>query len=284
MNHSNTAKAALFGILLVASGSTCSAVVGWGAATNNSTASNCPSNGLCTTANNGDFAYNSDGGDGSSSATSKEITYGTSEALATLSGTSFLPTLKAFSGSLTGAGAFASATGVQGYTYAGPATTITLDLNLDVTINDGDDGRAEAAAQVAVIFTDNLGFYTDFGTVVFEAAPPNSVSGSSQLSASSSLNTLTDTITFDVVPGDEFLIWAGLQTKAWRGGVADAFSTFTMDFFDAQGNPLDIGSSAASIANPNPVPLPAAIWLFGSGLLGLIGIARRTPRAFPRKV
>jgi len=27
------------------------------------------------------------------------------------------------------------------------------------------------------------------------------------------------------------------------------------------------------------VPVPAAVWLFGSGLLGLAGIARRTPRA-----
>ena len=26
---------------------------------------------------------------------------------------------------------------------------------------------------------------------------------------------------------------------------------------------------------PNPVPVPAAVWLFGSGLLGLIGISRR---------
>lgn len=29
----------------------------------------------------------------------------------------------------------------------------------------------------------------------------------------------------------------------------------------------------------NPVPIPAAIWLFGSGLLGLIGVARRKVRA-----
>ncbi|NNJ94548.1 MAG: VPLPA-CTERM sorting domain-containing protein, partial [Halobacteria archaeon] len=24
-----------------------------------------------------------------------------------------------------------------------------------------------------------------------------------------------------------------------------------------------------------PVPVPAAVWLFGSGLLGLVGVARR---------
>jgi hypothetical protein len=27
------------------------------------------------------------------------------------------------------------------------------------------------------------------------------------------------------------------------------------------------------------VPVPAAVWLFGSGLLGLIGVARRKARA-----
>ncbi|MGI9320139.1 MAG: VPLPA-CTERM sorting domain-containing protein [Thiogranum sp.] len=31
----------------------------------------------------------------------------------------------------------------------------------------------------------------------------------------------------------------------------------------------------AFIGGGTPVPLPAAVWLFGSGLLGLFGIARR---------
>ena len=42
---------------------------------------------------------------------------------------------------------------------------------------------------------------------------------------------------------------------------------------------IDIGSgnslTVLSVASSTPVPVPAAVWLFGSGLLGLIGVARR---------
>ncbi|BAV33887.1 hypothetical protein SCL_1582 [Sulfuricaulis limicola] len=35
------------------------------------------------------------------------------------------------------------------------------------------------------------------------------------------------------------------------------------------------GFNANFNANMNPIPVPAAVWLFGSGLLGLLGVARR---------
>ena len=35
----------------------------------------------------------------------------------------------------------------------------------------------------------------------------------------------------------------------------------------------------ANLAPVSTVPVPAAVWLFGSGLLGLVGIARRKKKA-----
>ena len=47
------------------------------------------------------------------------------------------------------------------------------------------------------------------------------------------------------------------------------------DLFD--GDALGVGFNASIIpeAGPSPVPVPAAVWLFGSGLIGLFGVARR---------
>jgi hypothetical protein len=38
---------------------------------------------------------------------------------------------------------------------------------------------------------------------------------------------------------------------------------------------IEIQSDGDVVLNPNPVPVPAAVWLLGSGLLGLIGIRRK---------
>lgn len=39
--------------------------------------------------------------------------------------------------------------------------------------------------------------------------------------------------------------------------------------------PSDLGTTVGTFAFASPVPVPAAAWLFGSGLIGLAGVARR---------
>ena len=59
--------------------------------------------------------------------------------------------------------------------------------------------------------------------------------------------------------GENFAgVWAACQTDCLLAGIATLRPGDTNTF-----------------AKFSPVPVPAAVWLFGSGLLGLIGIARR---------
>jgi len=52
----------------------------------------------------------------------------------------------------------------------------------------------------------------------------------------------------------------------------DPLAKFRMDISGYSAVPSLIGAYPASMA---PVPVPAAVWLFGSGLIGLVGVARR---------
>ena len=55
------------------------------------------------------------------------------------------------------------------------------------------------------------------------------------------------------------------------------------DFWDqdsknSQGFGVSNSPSAVPLAAPSAVPLPGAVWLFGSGLMGLLGMALRSRR------
>lgn len=57
-------------------------------------------------------------------------------------------------------------------------------------------------------------------------------------------------------------------------GASSSFDSlnFWFDAYDDSGN---LVSGTWTDFQMTPVPIPAAVWLFGSGLLGLVGIARR---------
>ena len=70
--------------------------------------------------------------------------------------------------------------------------------------------------------------------------------------------------------------------------LALSFDTFAMalmdnDFFIGihvkrfnEANPDELVDGSESFITPNPIPIPATLWLFGTALIGFIGFARRT--------
>lgn len=87
-------------------------------------------------------------------------------------------------------------------------------------------------------------------------------------------------------------LWNGTEdlsfgTGAWGVGYTDGIANFVWDGIYGHSYTLDyrttveeggfIGVQFAYHFEGvvNPVPLPAAMWLFGSGLIGLVGLARR---------
>ncbi|MDH5190114.1 MAG: hypothetical protein OEW89_02565 [Gammaproteobacteria bacterium] len=119
------------------------------------------------------------------------------------------------------------------------------------------------------------------GTLAFGAGMENTMTitvGNTVFDASNDVNFGTGSPTFHltsgVLDGFEILMSAGVN-----GATDNFYSSLPVgeSVFRFGDNDTFVGywNTGIEIINPNPVPVPAAVWLFGSGLLGLIGFARR---------
>jgi hypothetical protein len=136
-------------------------------------------------------------------------------------------------------------------------------------------------------------FVITYGPGTFGGVPFFSGQGNWPTSPSNATATLAGVtgIGFYYSPGDNA---GGAITATVNGGVpynlaVPTFNTivfvgFTSDTpitsvaFTEQGYGMDIISFELGTANPPvtaPVPIPAAVWLLGTGLVGLVGIRRR---------
>lgn len=82
-----------------------------------------------------------------------------------------------------------------------------------------------------------------------------------------SLTVMVDNLTFDIVDG-LFGITSdtAFTSLSWGSG-------FTSELFRV--DDFSFVNGDASPSPPSAVPVPAAIWLFGTGLLGLVGFSKR---------
>jgi len=216
------------------------------------------------------------GGELSSSATASKVGSGASATASAMyvGSTSYLPELKVTGSSAVGQQASAHAFGAQGYHYAGGAESITLNFNLHGSVGDNDSGSATNALGVSIAVIDSgalwspghLTWETDFGTLIYETVGGAVLGEVVNLSiADGNDQNATGSITFDVSEGTDFYVVASMRAIA-KNGFVDASNTFTMTFSD------NTGLKAASVS---AVPVPAAAWLFGTGLLGFVGARKR---------
>ena len=70
------------------------------------------------------------------------------------------------------------------------------------------------------------------------------------------------------------------STGVWNLAAGDYELTFRLQRWWLNGDDIPPETWVAAFkVDVNPVPIPSAAWLFGSGLLGLIGLARRKANA-----
>ncbi|MBU1055550.1 MAG: hypothetical protein KKC46_17270 [Proteobacteria bacterium] len=172
-------------------------------------------------------------------------------------------------------GAWANARTIQGYTYTGAAST-TLTLNAILTGSLYDPAASDSViigAEIYVYQPINFDYCYDPGTLLFELGAKlfydEDYDNSSM--ALSFLDTITNgstsnSIFLDLDPGQSFYVVSTLNaTAVGSNSSADAYNTLNLTFDDT----TDLALGATT------VPIPGAIWLMGSGFLGMIAFIRR---------
>lgn len=195
-----------------------------------------------------------------------------------------------FSGTVTG-----SMTGVANTaTTGGVSVTVASYIDLGYVSPSSDRDGGPGIDQGAIFFGYSFGFLASFlGSQSNTAGQPNV----NDIAIGAPVYTATSATTFEIffpvmeaqwagtifglgadgqagvtfngtTDGTNFSMWAEhLITPSEDYGAA-GFGGWTAEWYY-------VGTLTDFVAPPSQVPVPAAVWLFGSGLLGLVGVARR---------
>lgn len=194
------------------------------------------------------------------------------------------------------AGATVGAAGIwteaSGWTLIGDCCSFTsaTAISADGSVVVGEQDPPGSRSDGAFIWTESDG-YTLLGNLG-QARIPNTFPADISGDGSIWVGTEVDATPGDFNDGTEAVIWdqsngmralrdvlsaEGIDLSEWASLGASGVSA-DGSIVAGWGRKTD-GAAEAWIANITAVPIPSAIWLFGSGLFGLIGIARRKKSA-----
>jgi len=160
--------------------------------------------------------------------------------------------------------------GIQSFQNTNLVDDLLINLAISLTV-DGPTGLATLGGQVVVYRTDGIeitGDGSDFGLVEIIPGDPNLIDSVVFNAAG------VDNFEFSIGPGENFLIWAGLQATAFAGGFVDASNTLSIAL-SVDGNLNDTSALRVASQNVGVIPLPAGIWLFLTGVGLIAGFSRR---------
>jgi len=168
---------------------------------------------------------------------------------------------------------------VLGGQYTGGATATNFEVAghaqfLSTTLN---NSTTTLTAATTGSLTHMAGLNTDIGSINSNSGGASSIEGASPATAGIwDITNTSGTAYWDGASIPNYNaqgVTANLYYVTGGGGIASKVST------TLEGTAYLSASGLVLTGTSSPVPLPAAVWLFGSGLLGLAGVARRKAQA-----
>lgn len=153
---------------------------------------------------------------------------------------------------------------------------------VDRTIGEGDvNGYIETDGTLGTIdFSNFVDYHLEITGSNFSSASTGiiDISTSPSYLEGSSMSATAEDLLFDTT-GSGFILWmTDNYTHFWCievDGCNTGFASESLGYTDIDLANTVVQSAEFAFASVTAVPVPAAVWLFGSGLIGLVSVARR---------